>query len=565
MTKLLILIWRLLSRKRKRQYALLLVLALLSAVAELSTVAAIIPFLSVLSGKGAYIPTLANGVRIEILEGKYVIETLLTALFALLTILSGLIRVANIAISNYVAGQVGSELGQRIIRNRLSHSVKLGGEGSSSQLISVSTYQMDRTVRAISATVQMITAVFIAIAMGIGILLVSSWVGLVSVIGCSVGYISVILLSKKKLALNSKLIAQGNTQRISVLQKIDGLKNEIRLYDIGGEVSRDFHEVDSLVRVKQAVNQTISSYPRFLFEALGLSVVALVGWYVAVIQGNGEAVTVIGSLGLVALRLLPAMQQIYGGWSNLNAYRCDIENVSEELRWGESSVEGYHFTSNGEVDSIELVDVGYRWEGARKEAMQKTSLEINRGELVCIAGESGSGKSTILKILMGLLSPSEGDIRINGTLHSERESKRILRGIVAYVPQEYALFDGTLKRNITITRDDNDSDNEEVKNASRSSGIDKKIEDMRGGFEYWLDDRGKELSGGERQRLVLARALYRKRMWLILDEPTSALNRGMEEGIMKTLQGLKGRHTIVIASHSEYIMRNCDRIIRVGQ
>ncbi|MBO4539488.1 MAG: peptidase domain-containing ABC transporter [Clostridia bacterium] len=203
---------------------------------------------------------------------------------------------------------------------------------------------------------------------------------------------------------------------------------------------------------------------------------------------------------------------------------------------------------------IEIENLTFRY-GFRKPILKNVSLSIKAGEKIALVGESGGGKTTLVKLILGLWTPEEGNIKING-YNIEELNKQTLRRSVSYVPQNVELFSGTIEENLKIGKCD--ATYEEIKSACKSAGCAEFIDKMPAKYGTYLEEAGANLSGGERQRLALARALIKNPDILILDEATSNLDFISEAQIYETLNRLKC--TTVIIAHRLSTIRKCDRI-----
>ena len=230
-------------------------------------------------------------------------------------------------------------------------------------------------------------------------------------------------------------------------------------------------------------------------------------------------------------------------------YEIEEEQADNENLLGD-------FDLNGD---IEIENVTFRY-GSRQPVLKNVSLTVKQGEKVAIVGESGGGKTTLAKLILGLWTPEEGNIRING-FNIEEVNKKLLRRDIAYVPQNVELFSGTIEENIKLGK--RDATYEEIKTACKKAGCADFIEKLPAKYSTYLEEAGANLSGGERQRLALARALIKKPKILILDEATSNLDFISEAQIYETLNNLDC--TTIIVAHRLSTIRKSDKICVVDK
>ncbi len=214
----------------------------------------------------------------------------------------------------------------------------------------------------------------------------------------------------------------------------------------------------------------------------------------------------------------------------------------------------------GELDLIEFTDVSFCYPGTDKHVIDKLSFSIRKGERVTITGPSGAGKTTILKLLTGMLFPSEGKVLISGA-ETKDISLKTLYERIAFIPQENTLFNATIRENLMYGKEGADSD--ELESACRRACIWDFIQGLPEGLDTVIGERGVKLSGGQKQRLVLARQFLRDVDIFIFDEATSALDQYSESIINDALSGIGRDKTIIIVSHRKSSLALCSRVIEI--
>jgi ABC-type multidrug transport system fused ATPase/permease subunit len=207
--------------------------------------------------------------------------------------------------------------------------------------------------------------------------------------------------------------------------------------------------------------------------------------------------------------------------------------------------------------NITLSDVTFQYGPGTANALNEVSLSIAFGSTVAFVGSSGAGKSTIIDILLGLMRPTSGDVTIDGV--ALERLTRSWRSHVAYVPQDVALFDSTVAQNVALTWT-NDFDEDKVREALSQAQLLETIESRDGGIFAQVGERGLSLSGGQRQRLGIARALYAKPLFLVMDEATSSLDTATEAAVGDAIRSLKGSMTIVTVAHRLATVKEADQI-----
>ena len=294
--------------------------------------------------------------------------------------------------------------------------------------------------------------------------------------------------------------------------------------------------------------------------------IALLGCLVVLQLGSGTAVIpLLGAMALGAQRLLPALQQIYSGWAVLKARNAAIKAVltmlNQPLPPHVCAVEPLNLR-----ESIRLEGVQFRYSSEKANVLQELNFEIRCGERIGIIGSTGSGKTTTVDILMGLLEPTCGRVLVDGAdLHDPDHQERLpgWRAAIAHVPQNIYLADNSIAENIAFGVPTQQIDIDRVKQAAAQAQIASFIEASQDGYQTFVGERGIRLSGGQRQRIGIARALYKQARVLVLDEATSALDIATEQAVMDSLNHLSNKLTIMMIAHRLSTVRRCDRVIKL--
>ena len=269
---------------------------------------------------------------------------------------------------------------------------------------------------------------------------------------------------------------------------------------------------------------------------------------------------IIGLFGAAAFRLLPAVNRTISNlqtikWNQEIAYELydDLKLPIEQKQIGNQS--------RSTFESIDFSNVSFGYVGAAQKSLQDISLKISHGEAVGLVGPSGSGKSTLVDVLLGLLAPQSGEVRVNGL--PIREKLDIWRTTVGYVPQTIFLIDDSLRRNIAFGLPNKEIDEKCVEQAIELAQLKDFVAGLPDGLETVVGERGVRLSGGQRQRIGIARALYNQPEVLVLDEATSSLDTETEQGVMQAVQALQGTKTVIIVAHRLSTVEYCDRLYRL--
>ncbi|UJP11482.1 ABC transporter ATP-binding protein/permease [Microbacterium sp. KUDC0406] len=360
-------------------------------------------------------------------------------------------------------------------------------------------------------------------------------------------------------------VARDSSLRVAALISgmIASLK-EITLRDKADEVTRVVGETRSRTSQARANSSFLAAVPRFVFDA------AIIGGFIVVGGGayltNGgdmnATISAVAVFGVAGFRLVPSLtgfQTVLTRTTTAAPYvELVIADVEESKKYHADREKLGHDPLPQDPQALRLEEVSFAFPGSAVAAVRDVSLDIPLGSTVGIAGASGAGKSTLVDLLLGLLTPTAGTIRIDD--RPLGDVLRAWRTHVGYVPQEVTLFDGTIAQNIALTWSD-DYDRIRVEEAARRAQLWSVIESRADGLDTRVGERGLSLSGGQRQRLGIARALYNDPLVLVLDEATSALDTKTEADVAEAIRELRGDVTVIAVAHRLSTIREYDQIV----
>ena len=317
-------------------------------------------------------------------------------------------------------------------------------------------------------------------------------------------------------------------------------------------------EGNATVVQRFAVAQALPKFGLEVLTMVGLCV--LVSTMIVAGSGLSSILPVLGLFGASAFRLLPAVNRTINNFQTMNVSRPFIDDLYDDLSLASSDSEKI----NSEVEignDLKVQNVSFKYDSSSEQALINASIVVNRGEAVGLIGPSGSGKSTLVDILLGLLKPDEGEVRIDG-----KDVSSNLRGwqdALGYVPQSIFLIDDTLRANIAFGCYKNEIDEVAIVEALKSAQLEDFVASLPEGLDTVVGERGVRLSGGQRQRIGIARALYHRPSVLVLDEATSSLDTETEHDVMQAVQALQGDKTVIIVAHRLSTVEYCDRLYRL--
>ena len=320
----------------------------------------------------------------------------------------------------------------------------------------------------------------------------------------------------------------------------------------------------------QQVIQFITGLPRFSFEFLMVFIFSVI--VIIMIDIKKDMIDIIQYLGVFAVasfRIVPGTTKILNSFQSIKYQEPSIEILIKEL---DSKNNSFLEKSNSLKDvalpmefqkEIKLKNLSFSYPARKKFSLSKLSMTIKKGDYVGIIGETGSGKSTLINLLIGLLRPNEGQVEVDGLNINSKLSGWYKK--IGYVPQSVYLIDDTIRKNIAFGLREDDIDDNLIKQAVEKASLNEFLNELSNGLETVVGEKGIRLSGGQQQRIGIARALYRNPEILILDEATSSLDQLTEKKIMESIQFLRRQKTMIIATHRLLTVKNCDKIFFVDK
>ena len=558
----LLALYRRLPARRRRQMWATIALMLVGALAEVVSVGSVLPFLAVLTnpGKLGAIPVV-GGLIASLPPGSNLIAITASAFIGMF-ILSGLIRLALAWVSQSLAFNIAYDLSviafAKLIRQPYPYYVERHSGEALSQFEKLHTITFTILLSGSQAVISSVVAVMLVALL----IAVNPAVAIVSA-GILVGtYLLISVAVRSVLRRNSEVGSLHATLRIKRVQEALGGIRDILLDRSQPAFERAFNVSADRFRHVSAINSFISLSPRIIIEMLGMVMIGAYAWILAGRPGGvAAAIPMLGAMALGAQRLLPLLQQSYAGWSSFAGNRQQVDDVLELLSLEDRTPPALTPGSSVFKQSIRFAKVGFAYPVGGK-VLHDVDFTIRKGERIGIAGTTGSGKSTLMDLLLGLLDPTDGTILIDD--HPLDDALRAgWQAEIAHVPQAIYLADDTLAANIAFGTPADEVDPARVAAAARSAGIADFIATLGDGYQSMTGERGVRLSGGQRQRIGIARALYKNASVLVFDEATSALDTRTEQGIMASVAGLASDITIIMIAHRLTTLKDCNRIIHL--
>ncbi|MGL5874470.1 MAG: ABC transporter ATP-binding protein [Xenococcaceae cyanobacterium] len=363
---------------------------------------------------------------------------------------------------------------------------------------------------------------------------------------------------------------EGSEARTEMIRSINHSLGALKETRVIGCESYFEHQVRQQID-KYALSSSLalgfSNLPRYVIEAFLITF--LIGFtflFISLDRGNTKNLSsVLGIFALASIRLLPAtgnlmtsINVIRYNSNSLDRLYLDLKELEPEKTDRSEVLARSPKSTLSYADRIVLDNVTYSYPNSDREALAGISLTIKKGESIGLIGKSGAGKTTLVDVLLGLLTPQNGDITVDGV--SIYKDLRSWQNTIAYVPQSIFLIDDTLTNNIAFGVSEEEIDRQKLRKAIAAAQLNELIEQLPQGMNTMVGERGVMLSGGQRQRVGIARALYHERNIIIFDEATAALDSETENLVTKAIASLSGTKTMIIIAHRLSTLKHCDRV-----
>lgn len=552
-------IFSVLPTRLRRLLLALAMLMLLGTVAEMVSLGAIVPFLTVLVDPQAaerlpLVGTWLSGLPLH--EQRLWVGVCFLLGLGLAAMMRIILLSANIRFTH----AAGFALSKEAFGKMLSQSYDWHTQHNSSDHIA----NLERVNSFVGRNIGPMLNLLTAVALGCGILtllfLTHPEIMLGLLLGVFAFYALVVRMTRSRLLRNGQIINRAARERVRVLQESLGGIRDVILDDSYAVHQKRYEREEMSLRSAMQQNEWVSQLPRHLLEFIGMATIVGIATIVAATQKEG-ALTTLGLIAFGSQKLLPMAQTIYYAWSTLKTAgpaRADVLKVLALPKLSTETAQKNLFFDT----EVELSEVTYSYPGHSKRVLNNINLIIPRGAKIGFVGQSGGGKSTLIDLIMGLLAPMSGEMRVDG-IPMTMQNIAQWRKCVAHVPQSIYLLDASVRENIAFGILPHEIDEARIQRCTAMSQLTETIAGLPKGLDTVIGERGVLLSGGQRQRIGIARALYRQANILVLDEATSALDNDTEQRVIAALQEIGAGVTILMVAHRLTTLAHCDRIIHI--
>lgn len=570
LTKLLIVLFRNFSGRRRKQLLILLFLMVCSSALEVMSISSIIPFLGALTSPSHLfeLPRLQPIIQFLNIQSPDQLLIPFTILFCLASLVAAIVRLLTLWVQARVGHSISSDLSTAIFDTVLHQPFSVHAQRNSSEIVVVIS---ERAHEAVQLILMPILTIINGSLILLAIVTLLIWLGNpFLIISCA---LVLFIIYGTLVVFTKPLIRRHGLQidRLSVLAHKTAQEGLGGIRDIILTATQDiflniYDRSNRLVRRSQANVLIIGNFPRFLIEPLSLLAIASAAIYITDQTGDITSwIPAFGALALGAQRLLPVLQQLYSSLSSIRGGQQSLQRIVQLLSQDYSVplVLNYGRPLPLLKNAIVLNDVSFKHPQADKFVLSNINLTIPWGSKIGIIGETGGGKSTLIDIVMALIEPTTGKVLVDGVCLST-VNPRAWQSQIAHVPQSVFLSDGTIAENVAFGVAPNQIDMGRVIDALQRSQLWSTVSNLPDGLDTRVGERGVRLSGGQRQRIGIARALYRQAKVMIFDEATSALDEETENAVMGAIDAIGDGLTLIMVAHRLKTLRNCSAIIKVS-
>ena len=557
----------LLNLRERRIAGVLLVLIIIMALLEMIGVASIMPFMAVLTNPSLVETNFALNKMFQA-STMFGVEDNQQFLFAMgvlvfiLLVVSVTFKAVTIYAQIRFVQMLQHNISKRLMERYLSQSY--------SWFLSRNSADFSKTIlsetgivigNGVSALINLVAKGMVAIALLALLILANPKIALIVGASLSISYLLIYKFTSNYIKRIGEERFKKELLLFKSISEAFGAVKEIKMGGLEQIYIKRFSDPARTIAKNLASSSVVQQLPRFILEVVAFGGIMLLILFQMKQTGSfNNALPIISLYAFAGYRLMPALQEIYGVFSKFNFIIPSVNKIHNDFE----SLKTLNLNYEQEIISINkkinLKNIYYRYPNASREALKNISLSIPVNTTVGLIGATGSGKTTTVDIILGLLEPEKGTLEIDEKIITKQNSRDWQRSI-GYVPQYIYLSDDTLSANIAFGVEPKDINQEAVEKASKIANLHEFIiDELPKQYQTTIGERGVRLSGGQRQRIGIARALYHDPQVLILDEATNALDNITEKAVMEAVNNLSKRITIILIAHRLNTVKKCDKI-----
>jgi ABC-type multidrug transport system fused ATPase/permease subunit len=572
MFKLIKQLFNLLTPSQRKRFYVLQIMVVMMAFVEILSVASIVPFMALVGDmrqlqQDTIIAQVyqASGITSETQFIFLLGVTVLVILFV-----SAIISMLTIWRLSIFGNKIGVEISDRLYAHYLKQGWLYHATRNSAHLTKNIAVEAERVTSGIVLPImQMNSRVVLALFLGLSIFVYDPKVAIIGIAIFAIAYYILFKLVRIRLQINGRAISDMNGQRFRLMNESFGGIKDVLLLGRDNYFIKSFYQTGRKLTYSLSANQVLTQVPRYFMEFIALgSMIVLVLYLIANHNGNlGIILPIMSVYAFATFKLIPAFNQIYASLALIKGNFAAFESIQQDLI---DSKQTQLVILNPEQSyirpkqQISLEKITFHYPSIEVSTINHINLSIPVNSVIGVVGPSGSGKSTLINILLGLIKPQQGHLKIDNTIINDK-NRRSWQNTIGFVPQSIFLLDGTIAENVAFGIPQDQIDLEQVQRVLKLAHLTELIQSLEHGIHTKVGERGVQISGGQCQRIGIARALYPEPEVLVFDEATSSLDGITEKMIMEAIHGFSGQKTIIMIAHRLKTVQKCDQIFFIDK
>lgn len=572
MFKLIKKLFSLLAPSQRKRFYALQILVVLMAITEIVGVASVIPFMTLVGDMSQLQQEtiIARVYQVSGITSESQFVFLLGVGVLVILFISAMVSMFTTWRLAMYASNIGAEITDKLYTHYLKQDWLFHATGSSAQLTKKIATEAHRVTNGIiMPLMQMNARIIFALFMSLSIFVYDPTIAIIGLAVFTLAYFILFKVVRMRLQRNGVAISEVNEQRFRLMNEGFGGIKDVLLLGRDSSFIKSFSKTGQVLAYSQGTNTTLTQMPRYLIELIAFgSMIALLLYLISSHNGNlGMILPILSVYALATFKLLPAFQQIYASTAQIKSHMSAFESIKEDLVKSseiKSKISKSEESYLSAKQKISLENITFTYPNVDKPTLNQMNMSIPVNSVIGLIGPSGSGKSTLIDILMGLIKPEIGVLKIDDVIIN-RDNRRSWQNTIGFVAQSIFLSEGTIAENVAFGVAKEQIDLEQVQQSLKLAHLTELLQSLEKGIHTKVGERGVQLSGGQRQRIGIARALYHKAQVLVFDEATSSLDGITEKMIMESIHDFGGQKTIIMIAHRLKTVQKCDKIFFIDK
>ena len=547
---------------KKKSFSYLLIIIIISSIFELLTVLSFLPFINTIvssSNNSNYYAFIFNYLGLD--ESNILIVTGLVTLT--IFIISNVLLILNTWKINFFIHNLGSELYTRLYDYYLNENFSFHLFNNSSELSKRILQEANRIISGVLLNILNILSKLMTIIFILVMLVIYDFQSaFICFVSLTFGYALIYYFFKPILINNGIIISNSFGKKVELLNEGFGGIREVILNNLQSYFTKKMTKANNDFAKAQAYNSILFIIPRYFIDILLFGTILIVIIINFKIQSatNIELITKLGLFSIAAYKLIPSVQQVFSALSNIKSNIVAYDFIKHDVKKSKlRKIQEINSFRLNNINKIEFNDISFRYKKDSLLVFDQASITFKKNNIYAITGESGVGKTSLLDLISGIHPLNNGEIKVNDQIINNKDYQNNITKFISYLPQNFFILNTSIYENITLNQ--NKSDTNKIKeilsllNMKSFIGLEN--------FQKQLGERGSKISGGQKQRIAIARALYREKDIILLDEFTSSLDKQNEEIVFEVLNKIKQNKIIILSSHSAYLTAKCDYVYKI--